>query len=120
MTIDEMLQAMRALEGFTDNVGMVLMHNGVVRSWSRQNHDTVTAVEVFPDQERIDAITKDIEAKPGIFKAMAYAHSGALKPGDDLLKLLVAGDVRENVIPALTEYLNRVKAEAVKKREVLA
>ena len=41
-----------------------------------------------------------------------------MKPGDDVLFLVVAGDIRENVKPALALMLDRVKTEAVSKREV--
>jgi molybdopterin synthase catalytic subunit len=33
--------------------------------------------------------------------------------------IAVAGDIRENVLPVLEETLNRLKKEAVKKREQL-
>ena len=48
---------------------------------------------------------------------MADARDGLLFPGDDVLFLVVAGDIRENVKPALSELLDRVKAEAVRKKE---
>ena len=48
---------------------------------------------------------------------MAEARSGRLLPGDDLLLLVVAGDFRENVLSVMTELLDRVKAEAVRKQE---
>ena len=38
--------------------------------------------------------------------------------GDDLLFLIVAGDIRENVKPALGELLDRIKSEAVTKQEL--
>ena len=43
--------------------------------------------------------------------------AGRLKPGDDLLFIIVAGDIRENVKPVLAELLDRIKAEAVTKSE---
>jgi molybdopterin synthase catalytic subunit len=45
------------------------------------------------------------------------AKSGRLKPGDDLLFIIVAGDIRENVKPVLSDLLDRIKSEAVKKTE---
>ena len=42
------------------------------------------------------------------------------QPGDDLLFILVAGDVREHIKPVLAELLDRVKAEAVTKKEIPA
>lgn len=120
MHVDDMIESLRAQEGFSENVGMVLIHNGVVRGWSRQNHQAVTAIEVTPRPEVIDAVVKEIEARPGIFRVLVKAHSGRKQPGDDLLQLVVAGDIRENVIPALAELLDRVKAEGFVKREIMA
>lgn len=40
-----------------------------------------------------------------------------LKPGDDLLFLVVAGDIRENVKSVFAELLDRIKSEAVLKQE---
>jgi molybdopterin synthase catalytic subunit len=42
---------------------------------------------------------------------------GTLKPGDDLLFIVVAGALREDVKPVLAELLDRVKDEAVTKSE---
>ncbi len=120
MHIDDMLESLKAQEGFSENVGMVLIHNGVVRGWSRQNHETVTGVEVVSDQAVIDALIKEFEARPGIFRVLVQAESGPKKPGDDLLRLVVAGDIRENVIPAMADLLDRVKSEAITKREHMA
>ena len=120
MDISAAIAALKQEPGFKEKVGMVLVHNGVVRATSRKDGHGVTAVEIAPDLAKIEAIRKDIEGKPGIFRAVAEARSGRFVPGDDLLFLIVAGDLRENVKAALSEFLDRVKAEAVAKKEVLA
>ena len=89
------------------------MHNGVVRGWSRKDHAGVTAIEITPDHDRIKALCAEIEQRPGIFRAFAEARGGLLHPGDDALFLVVAGDIRENVKPALADLLDRVKSEAM-------
>jgi molybdopterin synthase catalytic subunit len=48
---------------------------------------------------------------------LVETRSGILRPGDDLLFLIVAGDIRENVKPALALLLDRIKAEAIEKCE---
>ena len=58
-----------------------------------------------------------IEHRPGIFAIVAQAEEGLLKPGDDLLFLVVAGDIREHVKATFAELLDRIKAEAVIKQE---
>ena len=60
---------------------------------------------------------QEYEQKPGIYKVLVEAKSGPLQPGDDLLFIIVAGDIRENVKPVLAELLDRIKAEAVTKKE---
>ena len=46
MDISRVIEAMKKELGFSKNVGMVLVHNGVVRGWSRQDHKTVTYIDV--------------------------------------------------------------------------
>jgi molybdopterin synthase catalytic subunit len=117
MDITKTIAEMKGEPGFTENVGMILVHNGVVRGWSRKDRSNVEYVEVSPDKEKIEALRRAYEKKPGIYKILVEAKSGRLKPGDDLLFIVVAGDIRENVKPVLAELLDRVKAEAVNKLE---
>ena len=53
------------------------------------------------------------------WKMLAHAEEGLLKPSDDVLFLVVAGDIRENVKATFAELLDRIKAEAVIKQEHL-
>ena len=118
MDINKALADLKREPGFADHVGMMLIHNGVVRSWSRKDKNNVVAVRVTPDHDRITAICKEMEQREGIFRIVAEANEGELHPGDDLLYLIVAGDIRENVKAVFAELLDRVKAEAVTKQEV--
>ncbi|MCP4713615.1 MAG: molybdenum cofactor biosynthesis protein [Deltaproteobacteria bacterium] len=117
MDITKTIAELKQESGFADNVGMVLAHNGVVRGWSRKDKSTVEYVDVQPDLGRIEELRKEYEQKPGIYKVLVDAKAGRLKPGDDLLFILVAGDIRENVKPVLADLLDRIKAEAVRKAE---
>lgn len=119
MDISAAIRELKKDPRFTENVGMVVAHNGVVRAWSRKDKAGVTAVEIFPDRDKIETIRREIEARPGIWRVLVEANEGRFQPGDDLLFLVVAGDVRENVLPALSDLLNRVKAEAVGKKEIM-
>ena len=118
MDISRIIEAMKKEPGFSKNVGMVLVHNGVVRGWSRRDHETVTGVEVAVDEHKIEALHKEYSQKPGIYKILIECCSGKLNPGDDLLFIVVAGDIRENVKPVLSELLDRIKGEAVTKTEL--
>lgn len=117
MDISQAIAELKRTPGFTEKVGMVLVHNGVVRATSRNAGKAVERLEVHPDQDKIQAICREIEARPGIFAVRALAKDGTFLPGEDLLFIIVAGDIRENVLSALTDALNRIKAEAVRKCE---
>lgn len=120
MDTTKILAELKQQPGFTDNVGMILVHNGVVRAWSRDNHKPVHAVHVTPDHARIQTICRELEKRPGIFRILAEAAEGTCKPGDDLLFLVVAGDIREHVKDTFALLLDTIKTEAVIKQEVLA
>lgn len=120
MDISKAIRQLKQEPGFADSVGMVLVHNGTVRSWSRKDKQQVSALEVTPDQEKIQELILEFSAKPGIFRIVVEARSGLFQPGDDLLFIIVAGDVREHVKPVLSELLERIKAEGVSKREIPA
>jgi molybdopterin synthase catalytic subunit len=104
---------------FAQNVGMILIHNGVVRAWSRKDKSQVQTIEVMADFKKIEQIRKEYEQKPGIYKIIIEAREGTFKPGDDLLFIIVAGDIRENVKPVLAEVLDKVKKEAISKKEII-
>jgi molybdopterin synthase catalytic subunit len=120
MDISKTIARMKENPAFAENVGMVLVHNGVVRAWSRQGREEVSWLEVTPDPAKIEAIRQEFLGWPGIFDIVIEAKSGRFKPGDDLLFIVVAGDLRENVKPVLSELLDRVKAEAITKKEVVS
>jgi molybdopterin synthase catalytic subunit len=118
MDISKKIAEIKQQPGFQDNVGMILVHNGVVRNWSRKDKGKVKALEVCPDFIKIEAIRQELLARTGIFEIVVEARSGEFQPGEDLLFLIVAGDIREHIMPVLSELLNRVKADAIAKREI--
>lgn len=118
MDISKRIAELKMEPGFRENVGMVLVHNGVVRAWSRADGSAVKRILVQVDQDKAEAICREIEDRPGIFRVVVETRSGEYVPGDDLLFLIVAGDLRENVKPALADLLDRIKAEAVTKQEL--
>ncbi|MFO7830509.1 MAG: molybdenum cofactor biosynthesis protein MoaE [Desulfuromonadaceae bacterium] len=118
MNVESLIQSWKEDPDFVRHVGMVLSHYGMVRGTSRNTDRTVLEVHVTPDYARIEALRKEFEQHPGIYKIAVEACSGALKPGDSLLYLVVAGDIREHVKPVLATLLDRIKSEAVEKKEI--
>ena len=118
MDISKTIAQMKEQPQFRDNVGMILIHNGVVRNWSRKDQSRVVALEVQPDYDKIAQLRQEYLQRQGIFDIIIEARSGRFVPGDDLLFIFVAGDLRENIKPVLAELLDRVKSEAIGKKEI--
>ena len=97
-------------------VGMILCHNGVVRGSSRDG-SPVQKVTVRADRKTIDRIVAEQKKRPGIIEILVEINEGDLDVGEDLLSIVVAGDIREHVIPVLTDTLNLIKAHGTKKTE---
>ncbi len=97
--------------------GMVLCHNGVVRATSRDGRK-VSGLRVQVDEERLGAILNEARRRPGIVDVQVeIAAECDLALGDDVMLLVVAGDVRENVIATLEETLNAIKTTVTSKTE---
>ncbi len=118
MDISKRIAEMKTQAGFQDNVGMILIHNGVVRNWSRIQDGKVSALEVTPDYDKLEEIRQEFLQAKGIFDIVIEAREGTFRPGDDLLYLIVAGDIREHIKPVLSDLLDRVKSEAISKKEL--
>jgi molybdopterin synthase catalytic subunit len=100
-----------------DKAGMILCHNGVVRSTSRDGR-RVSGLRVSVDHKTLDQIISEQKQKPGIIDVQVeIAEDEDLHVGDDVMLLVVAGDIRENVIAVLTETLNKVKSTVTDKTE---
>jgi molybdopterin synthase catalytic subunit len=117
MDISKTIAALKKEPGFLEKVGMVLVHNGVARATSR-NGNPVATLHVKVDQELVESIRREGEAMPGMFRVLVEARAGTFAPGDDLLFIVAAGDIREHVLAGLTQTLTRIKSEAITKTEV--
>ena len=115
MDIGELVREMKARPDFA-KVGMLLCHNGVVRGTSRDGKP-VSGVRVTADYAELEKILAEQRSRPGIVDIQVRVNEGELKVGDDLLLIAVAGDIREHVIPVLSDTLNAVKARVTRKTE---
>ncbi len=116
MDINSMLEAMKKHPDY-DKVGMVLCHNGVVRGTSRDGR-AVKGLRVAVDHQKLADIISAQKKIPGIVDIkVEIAEDRDLAIGDDVMLLLVAGDIRENVIAVLTDTLNLIKRTVTSKTE---
>ena len=116
MNLMEMIEKLKSHPDF-HKAGMILCHNGVVRNSSRDGKP-VSELVVTRDRERLDEILSDMKKRPGIIDVIAEVREGALRPGDDVMLVAVAGDFRENVFPVLKEMVNMIKKDVTQKKEI--
>ncbi|MDT8378194.1 MAG: molybdenum cofactor biosynthesis protein MoaE [Desulfotignum sp.] len=116
LTLADMVANIKAHPRFSE-AGMILAHNGVVRETSREGRG-VTGLEIAVNHARLEQILEKERARPGILDIQVHIREKKpLKVGDDVMFLVVAGNIRENVIAALTDTLNQIKAEATRKTQ---
>jgi len=103
-----------------DKVGMILCHNGVVRGTSRDGR-AGKGLRVAVDHQKLADIVSAQKKIAGIVDInVEIAEDRDLAVGDDVMLLVVAGDIRENVIAVLTDTLNLIKGTVTKKTEYFA
>ena len=100
-----------------NEVGMILCHNGVVRGTSRDGR-AVKGLKVAVDHHKLEQIVSEQKKVAGILDIkVEIAANRDLVVGDDVMLLVVAGDIRENVIKVLTDSLNLIKSTVTSKTE---
>ena len=97
-------------------IGMLLSHQGIVRGSSRSG-EPVMGMELSVDRERLAAVLAEAATWPGIVAVRAWVNEGSLAVGDDIMKVLVAGDIREHVFDALQRLVGVIKREVVQEAE---
>jgi molybdopterin synthase catalytic subunit len=116
VNINRMLDSVKQNPDY-EKVGMVLCHNGVVRGKSRDGR-AVKGLRVAVDHQKLAGILSEQKKTEGILEIMVeIAEDRDLAVGDDVMLLLVAGDIREIVIKVLTDTLNQIKSTVTSKTE---
>ena len=115
MELSEMIKKVKSHPDF-HKAGMILCHNGVVRGTTRGGIP-ITELTVKADRQRLEAIVAEMKSRQGILEVLVEIREGLLHVGDDVMYVVVAGDIRENVFAALMDTVNRIKAEVTKKEE---
>ncbi len=116
-TLNDLIQAIKNHPSI-DKAGMILVHNGIVRAYDKSGTRRVKAVQVEVDWQTINAVKEWAASQKGIVAVDIQAFEGELAVVDDLLYIVLAGDIRENVLPVMRETIDKLKSMAVKKREV--
>lgn len=106
-------------------IGMYLTHNGIVRETAKaqvrhgeQNTLAVIGMEFSYDAEKVDAVVADTYRMDGIYYVKVWLNEGTLNVGDDIMYVLIGGDIRPRVVDALQYLVGRIKNECVIEKEL--
>lgn len=116
MNITNLIEQVKRHPDFS-RAGMVLCHNGVVRETSRAGQP-VSGLRITVDYDRLKTILDEQRRRPGIVDIQVeIVENKDLTVGDDVMGLVVAGDIRENVIAVLADTLDQIKKTVTRKTE---
>ncbi|MBI4775053.1 MAG: molybdenum cofactor biosynthesis protein MoaE [Deltaproteobacteria bacterium] len=115
MNLEALHERIRSSTDFS-RVGMIASHRGVVRGTSRDGLP-VASFHVKMNTERLSDIIESARKRPGIVEVLVEYQEGELLPGEDVLLVAVAGDLRDNVFPALVDTVDEIKRFATESWE---
>jgi molybdopterin synthase catalytic subunit len=122
-SLDRWLQEAKA-DPSAEKIGMYLTHNGTVRHTAkarvRQGDETaadVTGMDFSYDAAKVEAAIQEAYRLPGIYYIRVWLNQGALQVGDDVMYVLIGGDIRPHVVDALQALVGKIKSECVAETE---
>lgn len=122
-SIDEWLKEAKA-DPSAANIGMYLTHNGVVRQTAkaavregREDTEDVTGMYFSYDEEKVRAAIEETYKMDGIYYIRTWLNEGNLQVGDDIMYVLIGGDIRPHVVDALQSLVGTIKNECVIEKE---
>lgn len=105
-------------------IGMYLTHNGIVRRDAKakvrqgmQDTPDVTGMSFDYDEEKVNSVIAETYQLPGIYYIKVWLNRGELNVGDDIMYVLIGGDIRPRVVDGLQYLVGRIKNECVTERE---
>ena len=123
-SIDAWLKEAKAHES-APKVGMYLTHNGTVRQTPKakvrygvEDAQDVTGMVFSYDPKKVDEIIAETYKMEGIYYIKVWLNEGQLQVGDDIMFVLIGGDIRPRIIDALNYLVGRIKNECVVETEL--
>ena len=123
-SMDQWLKEAKAHES-APKVGMYLTHNGVVRQTAKakvrrgqEDAPDVAGMVFSYDEEKVNQAVAETRGLEGIYYVRVWLNEGRLRVGDDLMYVLIGGDIRPRVVAALEFLVGRLKDECVTETEL--
>ena len=105
-------------------VGMYLCHTGVVREDSRAavrdgvaDAEPVVGMDFSYDENKLEQAVDEVKKMQGIYYVKVWLNEGYLQVGEDIMHVLIGGDIRPHVVDALDSLVGKIKATCVTEKE---
>lgn len=121
-SVDEWLKEAKA-DPVSAKVGMYLVHNGIVRQTAkarvREGKETadVTGMYFSYDKNLVEEVIREAYQMEGICTIRVWLNEGDLQVGDDIMKVLIGGDIRPHVTDCLDFLVGQIKSRCVTEEE---
>lgn len=106
-------------------IGMYLVHNGTVRESAKamvrnneENTKPVIGMMFSYDKEKLEKAIEETYQMPGIYYIKTWLNEGHLNVGDDIMYILIGGDIRPHVVDGLQALVSKIKDECVIEKEL--
>ncbi len=100
----------------SDNLGMILVHNGVVRGTSK-NGKKVNGMLLNYDEKELKELLERVNKLEFVERCVIWLNTGALNVGDDIMYVVLAGNDRKRLLPLFEEIIETLKTSVVKEIE---
>lgn len=117
-SIDQWLKEAKALPS-SAKIGMYLTHNGIVRQTAKAavrqgvQASDVCGMYFTYDKQKVEQAIAETYKMDGIFYVRVWLNEGELAVGDDIMYVLIGGDIRPHVVEALQYIVGKLKNECV-------
>lgn len=122
-SIDQWLKEAKA-DPSAEKIGMYLVHNGAVRQTAKarvragdESAQDVAGMYFSYDKEKVEAAIAETYQMPGIYYIRTWLNAGELSVGDDIMVVLIGGDIRPHVVDALQALVGKIKSDCVVETE---
>ncbi|MGI6535033.1 MAG: molybdenum cofactor biosynthesis protein MoaE [Eggerthellaceae bacterium] len=124
-SIDEWLNEAKQSEQ-ADQIGMYLVHNGVVRKSPRAQvregapaGAEVVGMSFDYDEAKVQAAIEATKRLNGVFYVRVWCNRGQLEVGDTIMQVLIGADIRPHAVDALQSLVGEIKSNCVREDEIL-
>ena len=122
--MDEWLEEAKK-DSSAENCGMFLFHNGIVRKTPKAQvrcgqigSGDVSGMIFSYDEQKVEEAVDAARRLEGIYYVRVWLNSGELSLGDDIMLVLIGGDIRPHVVDALQFLVGKLKNECVTEQEI--